>query len=91
MEQKSKQNLEEALKEKVSPLLEESMEKSWGIVIPKIQSDITDNLKNPSLNVYIPQHLTFNAAKKHFKNEFIKNNTRQRRRRRFYPKICCFK
>ncbi len=79
MEKRTKQNLEEALKEKVNPLLEETMEKSWGIVIPKIQSDITDNLKNPSLNVYIPQNLTFNAAKKHFKNEFIKKELRLHR------------
>lgn len=65
-------DLEETLKDKVSPLLEETMEKSWGITIPKLESDITDQLKKPQLNIYIPLHSTFSKAKKKFKAEFLK-------------------
>ena len=71
-----KHDLEAALKEKVTPLLEESMEKHWGITIPKIEVDITDRLKNPQLSLYVPQNLTFQKAKKWFKTEFIKRELR---------------
>lgn len=72
MKIKDKKDLEEAIKDKVSPLLEETMEKHWGITIPKLETDITDKLKNPQLNIYIPTNLTFPEAKKVFKAEFIK-------------------
>ncbi|MBI2151555.1 hypothetical protein HYU21_02395 [Candidatus Woesearchaeota archaeon] len=72
-----KKDLEETLKEKVSPLLEESMSRNWGITIPKIESDITDKLKNPqSMQIYVPTHLTFSAAKKFFQKEFLKKELR---------------
>lgn len=67
-----KKDLEETLKNKVVPLLEESMEKTWGITIPQIESDITDKLKNPLLQMYVPTDLTFSEAKKRFKAEFLK-------------------
>jgi DNA-binding NtrC family response regulator len=67
-----KKDLESTLKEKVSPLLEESMERNWGITIPKLESDITDRLKNPHIHVYIPMHLPFIDARKAFKREFVK-------------------
>lgn len=69
---KSKQDLEEALKGKVSPLLEETMEKQWGITIPKIGEDITDQLKETQLKMYIPPNTSFSKAKKFFKTEFLK-------------------
>src|SRR3989338_11620048 len=72
-------DLEQAIKEKVSPLLEESMEKHWGITIPKLESDITDQLKKPQLNVYLPPNLPFEKAKKTFKTEFIKRELRLHR------------
>mgnify|MGYP001586641138 CR=1 FL=1 len=72
MEKERKKNLEEAIKEKVSPLLEETMEKSWGITIPKIETDISDKLKNPQLEIYIPNNLSFSQAKNKFKSEFLK-------------------
>jgi DNA-binding NtrC family response regulator len=65
-------DLEETIKEKVSPLLEESMEKHWGITIPQIESDISDKLKSPQLNVYVPANYNFSKAKKFFKKEFFK-------------------
>ena len=65
-------DLEETIKEKISPLLEESMEKHWGITIPQIESDISDKLKSPQLNVYVPANYSFSKAKKFFKKEFFK-------------------
>lgn len=67
-----KRGLEEAVKEKVTPLLEESMEKNWGITIPKLETDITDKLANPHLNIYVPLQMPFLKAKKKFKKEFLK-------------------
>jgi DNA-binding NtrC family response regulator len=71
-----KLNLEESIKDKVLPMLEETMEKNWGIVIPKIETDITDKLKNPSLNIYISMDLNFSEAKDKFKIEFLKRELR---------------
>ena len=50
----TKKDLEDTIKEKVNPLLEETMEKSWGVSIPKLETDITAKLKESSLNIYIP-------------------------------------
>jgi transcriptional regulator of acetoin/glycerol metabolism len=72
----TKKGLEEAIKEKVTSLLEESMEKHWGITVPKIEDDITAKLGSPSLNIYIPPNLSFSAAKKTFKKEFLKRELR---------------
>ena len=68
----STSDLEETIREKVTPLLEGTMEKHWGITIPQLESDITDRLKSPQLQVYIPFGSTFPKAKRKFKAEFIK-------------------
>ena len=73
----NKKGLEEAIKEKVSPLLEETMEKNWGITIPKIETDITDKLRNPQMQIYFAPDLTFSSAKKVFKSEFLKKGLLQ--------------
>lgn len=69
-------NLEETIKEKVSVLLGEVMEKSWGITIPKMELDISDKLKSSQLNVYIPLHIPFSEAKQKFKREFLNHELR---------------
>ena len=69
----TQKDLEETVKEKVAPLLEETMEKSWGITIPQIEEDIADKLLRPQLHVYVSPNTTFKKAKKFFKAEFIKN------------------
>lgn len=74
-----KKDLEAALKEKVEPLLETTMEKHLGITIPKIEADITDKLKQPLLNIYIPFNLPFTKAKKLFKKEFFKKELQSHR------------
>ena len=72
----AKKDLEETIKEKVAPLVEESMEKSWGLTIPKIEDDITDQLSNPHFEIYIPLNKTFKDAKNSFKKEFLKREIR---------------
>ena len=72
----SKTDLEEKIKEKVSSLLEETMEKHWGITIPKIEEDLSGKLSHPQLNIYVPLNLSFSAAKKFFKAEFLKRELR---------------
>ncbi len=67
-----KKDLEETIKEKVGPLLEESMERNWGIKIPQVESDITDQLTKAPLSIYIPPQTTFQKAKRAFKKEFFK-------------------
>lgn len=73
------QGLEETIREKVVPLLEETMERHWGITIPKLGSDISDRLKSTRTDLYIPLDLPFTAAKRKFKAEFIKKELRLHR------------
>jgi len=73
----NKHNLEETIKEKVSLLLEETMEKSWGIYVPQIESDITDKLQSSiPIKFYVSSRLSFQEAKKKFKFEFLKSQFR---------------
>ncbi|MDP3698511.1 MAG: helix-turn-helix domain-containing protein [Nanoarchaeota archaeon] len=73
----NKHNLEETVKGKVALLLEETMEKSWGIYIPQVQSDITDKLQNPlPQQLYLFRESSFHEAKQKFKAEFLKNQLR---------------
>ncbi len=73
----NKHNLEETIKGKVALLLEQTMEKSWGIYIPQVQSDITDKLQNPLPGqLYFSQESSFAEAKKKFKSEFLQNQIR---------------
>lgn len=74
---KFKKDLEATIREKVLPLLEETMEKSWGITIPKIESDISDKLLKPVLNFYVTPGVSFEKAKKNFKQEFLKRELQQ--------------
>ena len=67
-----KKDLEETIKEKVTPLLEETMEKSLGVSIPKLESDISDKLSKSQLDIYVPLHLGYKEAKRRFKKEFLK-------------------
>ena len=72
----TKKDLEDTIKEKVNPLLEETMEKSWGVSIPKLETDITAKLKESSLNIYIPLGKGFSESKKQSKKEFLKQELR---------------
>lgn len=67
-----KKDLEETIKEKVTPLLEETIEKNLGVKIPKLESDISDQLTKPHFDIYVPLDLNFKEAKKSFQKEFLK-------------------
>jgi DNA-binding NtrC family response regulator len=69
---KEKKDLEETIKEKVSPLLKETIEKNVGVSIPKLGVDITDKLTQSHLDIYVPANLNFKDAKKMFKKEFLR-------------------
>ncbi len=69
---RTKKDLEETVKEKVSPMVEETMEKRLGVAIPQLESDITDQLLQSHLDIYIAFDKSFKEAKKLFKKEFLK-------------------
>ncbi|MEK6905310.1 MAG: helix-turn-helix domain-containing protein, partial [Nanoarchaeota archaeon] len=70
----NKHNLEETIRGKVALLLEETMEKSWGIYVPQVETDITDKLQTSlPTKFYISAASSFQEAKRTFKSEFLKN------------------
>ncbi len=69
--EKQQESLEEVVEKKVAPMIEESMEKNWGVVIPKIEEDITDKLKKENLDTFIHFNSPFAEAKRWFKKSFI--------------------
>ena len=65
-------NLEKALKEKIKPMLDESMHDLVGITISEFGEDISDKIeKNPLIAYDIDTSLSFKAAKKLFKKQFL--------------------
>lgn len=72
----NKKSLEEKIREKVTVLLEETMNKSWGVSIPKVESDITDLLQNPLPLRSWMNAGSFHDAKIKFKAEFLKSQLR---------------
>lgn len=71
-EKKKRKSLEEAIKEKVLPSISETMEKHWGLVVPKIEEDISDRLRQSKISIHIHFDLPFLEAKKKFKEEFLR-------------------
>ncbi len=64
--------LEKVLKEKIEPLIDEAMHKYLGITISEVSEEISDKIeKSPLLSYEINTALSFKAAKKLFKKEFI--------------------
>ncbi len=67
-----KETLDKVLKKKVEPLLEESMHKILGVTISEFGKDISDRIeKNPLIAYDINATLSFKAAKKIFKKQFL--------------------
>ena len=67
-----KKTLDKVLKEKVEPILEESMHKLLGITISEFGKDISDKIeKSPLISYPIDTSISFKAAKKLFKKEFL--------------------
>ena len=73
---KRKTEFEEPVKARVISLLEETLGKNLGVVVPKLEEDITDKLAQSQTAIYIPSGLSFNQAKKKFKEQFLKRELR---------------
>ncbi len=69
---KKRKGLEAAIKDKVIPLIGKSMEKHWGLKIPKIEEDISDRLSQSTVDSFIHFNLSFEDAKKKFKADFLR-------------------
>ena len=69
----ARETLEKVMKTKVEPLVEEAMHKFLGVTVSEIFDDISDKIeKNPLITYEINTALSFKAAKKLFKREFLK-------------------
>jgi len=67
-----KETLDKVLKQKVEPMLDESMHKIIGVTISEFGKDITDKIeKNPLIAYDIDTSVGFKAAKKLFKKQFL--------------------
>lgn len=65
-------DLEKALKEKIESLLDESMHDMLGVTISEFGKDISDKIeKNPLIAYDVDTSLSFKAAKKLFKKQFL--------------------
>ncbi|MBW2963721.1 hypothetical protein KY306_03020 [Candidatus Woesearchaeota archaeon] len=65
------EDLEKALKEKIEPYLEETMQKFLGIKVDELERDITDKIERKLIGYTIHTELPFKLAKDLFKREFI--------------------
>jgi DNA-binding NtrC family response regulator len=67
-----RKSLEKSLKEKIEPMLDESMHDMLGVTINEFGRDITDKIEKSPLIAYdIDTSLSFKAAKKLFKKQFL--------------------
>ena len=64
--------LEKLVESKIKPLLEEAMQKSLGITVAELETDISDKLKRSALLEFeVDTKLKFKDAKKKFKREYV--------------------
>lgn len=63
--------LEKIVDVKVKPLLDKAMQKSLGLTISEIETDISDKLKDPMSEYHVDLTLKFKDAKKKFKKEYV--------------------
>ena len=68
----AEKNLEKALKDKIEPMLDESMHDMLGVTISEFGRDISDKIeKNPLIAYDVDTSLSFKVAKKLFKKQFL--------------------
>ncbi len=64
--------LEKLVESKIKPMLEEAMQKSLGITVAELETDISDRLKRSALLEFeVDTKLRFKDAKKKFKREYV--------------------
>lgn len=65
-------NLENAIDVKIKPLLDKAMQKSLGITVSEINSDISDKLlKTPLVDMVVDAKLSYKKAKDSFRRWFL--------------------
>ena len=66
-------DLEDVLKKKVKPIVEQAFHQQLGVTIRELNDDITERLeRNPLWDFPLPTHLSFKKAKKLFKRLYLK-------------------
>jgi len=64
--------LEKLVESKIKPMLEEAMQKSLGITVAELETDISDKLKRSALLEFeVDTKLKFKDAKRKFKREYV--------------------
>ena len=64
--------LEKLVESKIKPMLDEAMQKSLGITVAELKTDISDKLKKSALLEFeVDTKLKFKDAKKRFKREYV--------------------
>lgn len=67
-------SLEKVIHKKVKPIVDEALHKFLGLTIEELNKDISDTIESrPLVKFDIKTELSFKAAKKLFKKEFLKN------------------
>lgn len=67
-------NLEKVMKEKINPMIEESLHKFLGVTINELNKDLSDKIEtNPLISFDINTALSFKVAKKLFKKQYLQN------------------
>src|SRR3989338_3849644 len=68
----SQKSLEKVLHRKIKPVIDEAMHKFIGITIHELSNDISDMIEHrPLIDFSIDTNISFKAAKKLFKKQFI--------------------
>ncbi|MAG61096.1 hypothetical protein CL619_04885 [archaeon] len=69
--------LEDTIIDKVRPLIHDSIEKTWGLAIPKLEEDITSKLAKEQTTIPIQFSLPYSEALAAFKKEFFERELRK--------------
>jgi DNA-binding NtrC family response regulator len=66
--------LEKVMKEKITPMIEQSLHRYIGVTINELNKDLSDRIEaNPLIGFDINTALSFKLAKKLFKKQFLQN------------------
>lgn len=70
----AEKNLEKVMKEKINPMIQHSLHKFLGVTISELNKDLSDKIEtNPLLSFDINTNLSFKAAKKMFKKQYLQS------------------
>jgi len=70
----AEKNLEKVMKERINPMIQESLHKFLGVTINELNRELSDRIEsNPLISFDINTSLSFKAAKKLFKKQFLQN------------------